>query len=136
MSPAIGRPLDRVDGPEKVTGAARYSGEIVLPGLLHAALVGAAIPCGRVTAISGDAALGAGGAIAVLSHLNLPRLAGAPRLLPSLAGGPAPGQSFFPMQDDRVHYAGQPVAMVLADTPEGAKHAATASADPKCTMPN
>jgi xanthine dehydrogenase YagR molybdenum-binding subunit len=125
MSPAIGRSLDRVDGPEKVTGAARYSGEIVLPGLLHAAIVGAAIPCGRVTAIAGDAALGAGGAVAVLSHLNLPRLAGAPRLLPSLAGGPAPGQSFFPMQDDRVHYAGQPVAMVIADSLERAHHAAS-----------
>jgi xanthine dehydrogenase YagR molybdenum-binding subunit len=125
MSAAIGRSINRVDGPEKVTGAARYSGEIMLPGLLHAVIVGATIPCGRVTAIADDAALGSGGVVAVLSHVNLPRLAGAPRLLPSLAGGPAPGQSFFPMQDDRVHYAGQPVALVIADTPERAHHAAS-----------
>ena len=37
MSPAIGRPVDRVDGPAKVTGAARYTAEIALPGLAYAA---------------------------------------------------------------------------------------------------
>ena len=46
-------------------------------------------------------------------------------LLPSLIGGPAPGETFFPMQDDVVHYAGQPVAVVVADTLEQAQHAAT-----------
>ena len=34
MSPAIGQPLNRVDGREKVTGAARYSAEIVLPDMV------------------------------------------------------------------------------------------------------
>ena len=125
MSPAIGRPLDRVDGPEKVTGAARYSGEIVLPGLAHAVVVGASIPSGRVTAVDAGDALAADGVLAVLSHVNLPTIAGPPRLLPSLAGGPAPGESFFPMQDEVVHYAGQPVALAVADTLERAQHAAS-----------
>ena len=58
--------------------------------------------------------------LAVLTHQNLPRIAGQPQLLPSLVGGPAPGESFFPMQDDVVHYAGQPVAIVVADTLERA----------------
>ena len=122
---AIGRPLDRVDGPEKVTGAARYSGEIVLPGLAHAVIVGATIPSGRVIAVDDDDALAAPGALAVLSHLSVPKVASQPRLLPSLVGGPAPGESFFPMQDEVVHYAGQPVAIVIADGLERAHHAAS-----------
>jgi xanthine dehydrogenase YagR molybdenum-binding subunit len=125
MTSAIGRPVNRVDGREKVTGAARYSGEIRLPGLVHAALVGAAIASGRVTAVGADAALAADGAIAVLTHENLPKIAGAPRLLPSLVGGPAPGESFFPMQDEVVHYAGQPVAIVIADSLERARWGAS-----------
>src|ERR687884_1685649 len=125
MTPAIGRPVNRVDGPQKVNGAARYSGEIMLPGLTHAALVGATIPSGRVTAIRAEEALQADGVIAVLTHENLPKIAGEPHLLPSLVGGPAPGESFFPMQDDVVHYAGQPVAIVIADSLERAHWAAT-----------
>jgi xanthine dehydrogenase YagR molybdenum-binding subunit len=48
-----------------------------------------------------------------------------PPLVPSLMGGPAPGETFFPMQDETVHYAGQPVAMVVADTLERAQYAAS-----------
>jgi xanthine dehydrogenase YagR molybdenum-binding subunit len=125
MSPAIGRPIDRVDGPEKVTGGARYAGEIVLPNLTHAAIVGATIPSGRVSGIETADAIAAGGVLAVLTHENLPKVAAEPHLLPSLVGGPAPGQSFFPMQDDVVHYAGQPVALVVADSHERAQHAAS-----------
>jgi len=125
MTPAVGRPVDRVDGPEKVTGAARYSGEIALPGLADAVIVGATIPSGRVAAVDDGEALRAAGVLAVLTHENLDRIADEPHLLPSLAGGPAPGQSFFPMQDERVHYAGQPVAVVIADGLERAHHAAS-----------
>ena len=46
-------------------------------------------------------------------------------LVPSLMGDPAPGETFFPMQDDVVHYAGQPVAVVVADSLERAAHTAT-----------
>jgi xanthine dehydrogenase YagR molybdenum-binding subunit len=125
MTPAIGRSVSRVDGAVKVTGAARYTAEVRIPGLVHATIVGATVPSGRVTAIDDGAALAAGGVLAVLSHLNLPRIAAEPRLLPSLVGGPAPGQSYFPMQDDAVHYAGQPVAIVIADTVERAQYAAS-----------
>jgi xanthine dehydrogenase YagR molybdenum-binding subunit len=124
MSPAIGKPIDRVDGHDKVTGAARYSGEISLPGLAHAALVGATVPSGRVSAIDVEAAVAADGVLAVLTHENLPRIAAEPHLLPSLVGAAAPGESFFPMQEDVVHYAGQPVAIVIADAHERAQHAA------------
>jgi xanthine dehydrogenase YagR molybdenum-binding subunit len=56
MSGAIGQEVSRVDGRAKVTGAARYSGEIALPGLAHAEIVGAGIASGRITSIDTTAA--------------------------------------------------------------------------------
>lgn len=122
---AVGTPVTRVDGRAKVTGAARYSAEISLPGMMHLAVVGATIASGRVTAIDATAAYATDGVLAVLTHEDLPRVAAPPRLLPSLVGFAAPGESFFPMQDDVVHYAGQPVALVVAETHEQAQHAAS-----------
>ena len=125
MSPAIGSPIDRVDGPEKVTGGARYAAEMPLPNIAYGALVGATIPSGRVAAIDPAAAVASDGVLAVLTHENLGKIASQPPLLPSLVGGPAPGETFFPMQDDVVHYAGQLVALVVADSHERGYHAAS-----------
>ena len=122
---AVGTSIRRVDGPAKVTGAARYTAEIALPGMAHLAIVGAAVASGRVVAIDAGRALAADGVLAVLTHENLPRIAGEPHLLPSLLGQAAPGMSFVPLQGDAVHYAGQPVALVVADSHERAQHAAT-----------
>lgn len=124
-APAIGQPLDRVDGRPKVTGGAQYSAEIPLPGVAHACVVGSRIASGRVTAIDTEAARSEDGVLAVLTHQNLPRIAEQPPLIPSLGGAAAPGQTFFPMQDDIVHYAGQHIAIVVADTWERAQHAAS-----------
>jgi xanthine dehydrogenase YagR molybdenum-binding subunit len=125
MSTAIGQPMDRVDGRKKVTGTARYSAEIALPHMTYAVLVDATVPCGRVSAIETSDAKRAEGVLAILTHRNLAKIAAQPKLFPSLFGHPAPGETFFPMQDDVVQYAGQPVAMVVADTLERAQHAAT-----------
>ncbi|MFA1542554.1 xanthine dehydrogenase family protein molybdopterin-binding subunit [Actinomadura monticuli] len=124
MSGSIGREVPRVDGREKVTGTARYSGEIALPGLAHARIVGARVAAGRVASIDTAAAERAAGVAAVLTRRDLPAVARVP-LVPSLMGGPAPGETFFPMQDDAVHYAGQPVAIVVADGLEQAQHGAS-----------
>jgi xanthine dehydrogenase YagR molybdenum-binding subunit len=122
---AVGTPITRVDGPAKVTGSARYTAEIALPGMCHLAIVGATIASGRVAAVDAGEALASRGVLAVLTHETLPRIAAPPRLLPSLVGQAAPGESFFPMQDDVVHYAGQPVALVVADMHERVQHAAS-----------
>ena len=122
---AVGTPVTRVDGPAKVTGAARYTAETSLPGMTYLAVVGATIARGRVIAVDADAARAAEGGLAVLTREDLPTVAGEPHLLPSLAGGAAPGESFFPMQDDVVHHAGQPVALVVAEQYEHAYHAAS-----------
>jgi xanthine dehydrogenase YagR molybdenum-binding subunit len=123
MSGAVGQQVSRVDGPLKVTGAARYSGEITLPGLAYAQIVGAEVASGRIT-IDTSQAERAQGVAGVLTHHNTPKVNQVP-LVPSLLGGPAPGETFFPMQDDVIHYAGQPVAVVVADTLEQAQYAAT-----------
>jgi xanthine dehydrogenase YagR molybdenum-binding subunit len=112
-------------GRAKVTGAGRYSAEIALPNLAYAVLVGAEVASGRVSAIDAGAAERAEGALGVLTHRNLAKIAAQPPLFPSLFGHAAPGETFFPMQDEVIHYAGQPVAMVVADTLERAQHAAT-----------
>src|SRR5262249_11813672 len=124
MSPVVGTPINRVDGPDKVTGAARYTAEIVLPNIAYAAIVGATIPSGRVANIDTNVAMEFDGVLAVLTHENLPKVAAEPHLLPSLVGQAAPGESFFPMQDDVIHYANQPVAVVIADSHERAQYAA------------
>jgi xanthine dehydrogenase YagR molybdenum-binding subunit len=121
---AIGQAIPRVDGAAKVTGTARYSGEVGLPGLAYAEIIGAHIASGQVTGIDAAQAEQAPGVVAVLTRRSMPKVAAVP-LLPSLLGGPAPGETFFPMQDDVIHYAGQPVAIVVADTLEQARHAAT-----------
>jgi len=124
MSGYIGQEVSRIDGPAKVTGSARYSGEIGLPGLAHAQIVGAEIASGRITSIDTSEAEHAPGVAGILTHRNTPAVNQVP-LVPSLLGGPAPGETFFPLQDEMVHYAGQPVAVVVADTLEQAQHAAT-----------
>jgi xanthine dehydrogenase YagR molybdenum-binding subunit len=122
---AIGQPLDRVDGRSKVTGGARYCAETPVPGTAYACLVGSRIASGRITGIDTSTAEAEDGVLAVLTHQNLPGIAEQPPLIPSLAGTAAPGQTFFPLQDDVIHYAGQHIAVVVADTWERAQHAAS-----------
>lgn len=113
---SIGDPLPRPDGPAKVTGRARYAADQPLPGALHAVLVGAPIPAGRVTGIDPGPALAAPGVARVLTARDLPRFAPAP--VPPLA------TSFLPMQGDEIRHEGQPVAIVLGETLEAAEEGA------------
>jgi xanthine dehydrogenase YagR molybdenum-binding subunit len=113
----IGQPLPRPDGPVKVTGRARYTADHTAPGVLHAALVTAAIPAGRIEAIRVDAALRERGVVRVLTHRDLPELGGDGDVL----SGPPSAQSFLPLQGDEIRHQGQPVAIVLGETLEAAE---------------
>ena len=116
----VGQPLDRTDGLLKVTGQARYSAEFQLPRLVHAVLVQSTVPAGRITRVDTHVAQAMPGVLLVMTHENAPRLpnGGKPALEP-----PA-GRVLSLLQDDQVHYNGQPVALVVGDTLEHAQAAA------------
>ncbi len=120
----VGRPLDRVDGEAKVTGRAVFTAELDLPRLAYAALVCSTVARGRVTAVDGRGAAAVPGFVALLTHENMPRLE---RPEPGMqAGGQGFALSDLPyLQDDQVHWDGQPVAIAVADTLEDAEHAAS-----------
>ncbi len=120
---AIGEPLPRLDARDKVTGAARYTADVPVEGLLHAALVTSTIARGRIAGIDTTAAAAAAGVRAVLDHRTAPRLPfNEPERRPIV--DPKAGHALHPLQDDRVHFSGQPVAVVVADTWEQALWAA------------
>ena len=121
---AVGAPLPRVDGPLKVTGAARYAAEFHPDGLAYAATHDSAVPAGRIDAIDTEAAERAPGVELVLTHLNADRL---PYLAPAErpAVDPVTGEQLRVLQDAKIRFSGQPVALVVASTQAQALYAAS-----------
>ncbi|RKR06799.1 xanthine dehydrogenase molybdenum binding subunit apoprotein [Kushneria sinocarnis] len=121
--PRIGAPLSRVDGLQKVTGGARFAAEFALEGMVHAALAYSTIARGRITTLDTAAAEAAPGVVLVMTHDNAPTLQSPPVFLTTAQG--AAGDDHPVLQNDQVHWNGQPIAVVLAETPEQAEHAAS-----------
>ncbi|WP_242149293.1 xanthine dehydrogenase family protein molybdopterin-binding subunit [Sphingomonas sp. BAUL-RG-20F-R05-02] len=117
----VGKPVSRIDGPLKVAGAARFAAEVPLEGLAYAALAYSTIAKGRIVAIDTAAAEAAAGVIAVMTYRNAPRLQPPPAFMSSQKA--AGGDTLPVMQDDHIHWNGQPIALVLAETQEQADHA-------------
>ena len=116
---SIGDPLNRVDGRLKVTGGAKYSGEFKLPGMTYGVLVPAAITNGTITNIDTKAAQQAPGVLAVITPFNAPKVPGYQPDAPQ----PMKGLKLF--NDNLVHFNGQPIALVVAETFERATYAAS-----------
>ena len=119
----VGSPRSRVDGPAKVTGAAQYSAEFAAPGLLHGYVVSGSIAKGRIKRIDTAAALAAPGVVEVFTHENRPRTAWFSRSYQDQVA--PPGTPLRPLGSDRILYSGQPVALVVAESFEAARHAAS-----------
>jgi len=117
MNGAIGEPVSRVDGPDKVSGRARYTADTPLAGVLHAVIVPATRPKATITEFDLTAASVTPGVIRIFTHRNTPKLA-------SVRDYVLVSQHLLPLQDDRVLHEGQPVALVVADTLERATEAA------------
>lgn len=116
----IGKPVDRYEGPLKVTGTAPYAYEVQPPApALYGALVTSTIPRGRIVAVDAAAALAAPGVRLVWTHENVPAQAPRPDKTDFWSASPDPA-----LEDDRVRYFGQPVGLVVADTFENATAAA------------
>src|SRR5260370_7323 len=109
---AIGAPLNRLDGVQKVTGAATYAYEYAVEGATYVFPVQSTIARGRVSSIDASAARALPGVIAVLSHENAPQLA------------PLNDAKLAVFQSESVAYRGQFVAAVVAETSEMARQEA------------
>jgi xanthine dehydrogenase YagR molybdenum-binding subunit len=113
---AVGATMGRVDGLEKVTGRAAYAVEHRIADLappLHVWLVQSTIAKGRVVRVDPTPALAQPGVLSVLDHTNAPRLAD------------TSDRELAILQDDRVGFRGQIVALVVADTAEAAREGAS-----------
>jgi len=109
----VGKPLDRVDGPLKVTGHAPYAYETkALKNPAYGFIVPAAIAAGTIQSIDAEAARRAPGTILVLTHENVPDQ------------GEKKEQVWPQLQGTEVKFFGQPVAFVVAETFEQARAAA------------
>ena len=118
-----GMAVSRTDGRAKVTGTAHYAAEIPAPDLAYGVVVGGTVARGRIKAIDGDAARGVPGVIDVITHENRPKMRGNDLAYKDMT---APGGSpFRPLFSSRVFWSGQPVALVVAETFEAARHAAS-----------
>lgn len=110
---SIGKPIDRVEARAKVTGRAQYAADYHPPGMAYGSVITSTIAKGQILSIETAAAVRSSGVILVLSHLNAP----------PIFNNTSP--DFKPFLDNRVHFAGQPVAMVIAETIEQGIYAAS-----------
>ncbi len=120
----LGQPLSRVDGKLKVTGAATYAADYVIPNLAFGMLASSAIARGRIKSIDTSAAEKSPGVIAVITHLNAPKPPGY-REGKESSDPRTDGRELRVFYNDVILYNGQPVALTIADTFERARYAAS-----------
>jgi carbon-monoxide dehydrogenase large subunit len=118
----IGQPIERAEDPRLVRGAGTFVDDVKRPGMLHAAVLRSAVAHGRIGRLDAAAARASPGVHAVITAAdldgnvpNIPiRLAPFPEFQPYLQPVIATG---------RVRYVGEPIALVVADTPALAEDA-------------
>jgi xanthine dehydrogenase YagR molybdenum-binding subunit len=119
----LGKPTSRIEGLAKVTGAAKYAAEYSVPGLAQGFVVTSTIAKGRIRCIHTADALAVDGVLDVLTHAHRPELASSDDAYKDEV---APdGSPFRALYDDKIHFNGQPVALVVAEEFETARFAAS-----------
>ncbi|MFD9740549.1 molybdopterin-dependent oxidoreductase [Umezawaea sp. NPDC059074] len=114
---AVGRNLPAPAGPEVVTGTARYTFDLDVPGVLHLKLLRSPHAHARITAIDTSAALAVPGVHLVLTHEDAPERRFSTAQHEIVEDDPADTRVF----DDVVRHVGQRVAAVVADTEAAAE---------------
>ncbi|QNF31388.1 xanthine dehydrogenase family protein molybdopterin-binding subunit (plasmid) [Adhaeribacter swui] len=110
-------PLNRVDGRAKVTGTATYAAEHQVSNLVYGFLVGSTIAKGRIKSMDTKSAERADGVLAVITHLNAPKIPGY-QTGKDPSKPPTAGQPLRIFYDNQIYYYDQPIALVIADTYE------------------
>jgi xanthine dehydrogenase YagR molybdenum-binding subunit len=119
----IGQPLSRIDGPLKVSGTAPFAAEFPMADMVYAALACSSIARGRIVELDTAQAEAAPGVVAVMTYRNAPRLQPPPVFMSNAKA--AGGDTLPVMQDAAIHWNGEPIAVVLAESQEQADHAAS-----------
>ena len=120
---SLGGQQSRIDGPDKVRGAARFAAEVPMENLLYAAFVHSTIARGRIADLDVSAAEAAPGVALVMTYRNAPKIGVPPPI--GITNLKAAGNHTLPiMQDPEIRWNGQVVAVVLAETREQAEHGA------------
>jgi len=117
----VGKDITRIDGTLKVTGGAEYGVEYSRENLAWGVGISSTIGAGKISNIDSAGAQHMPGVLAVLHHGNTEKLF---RAANNFAESSRPGESRPSFEDDQVHYHGQFVALVVADTFEREEAAA------------
>ena len=115
----IGQPLTRRDGTVKVRGEARFAADNHVPGMLYAVIASSTVARGRVSFLDVEAAKRHPGVVDVMTPAHKPQLADDP----DAKTNPLMFRLDL-LQSDRVRYANQPIAVVIAETLEAASEGA------------
>ncbi|HVG15261.1 MAG TPA: xanthine dehydrogenase family protein molybdopterin-binding subunit [Chitinophagaceae bacterium] len=110
----IGQGISRIDGILKVTGTAKYATDYPVKNLAHAVLFKSTIAAGTIVGIDATAAEKSPGVIKVITHTNVPKL--------NVGGGIRGGAL---LQSPNIEFYGQHIGIVVAETFEQARHAAS-----------
>jgi xanthine dehydrogenase YagR molybdenum-binding subunit len=122
-TPSAGKAISRIEGREKVTGAAKYAGDYNVPDLLYGYVVNSSITKGRILNIDTTKAKAIDGVIEIFTHENRPRLAWLDLKYSDMDA--PPGNVFKPLHDNEIKFNGQPIALVVAKDFETARYAST-----------
>ena len=119
----IGKPLSRLEGDLKVTGTARYAGDYNPPGLLYGFVINSVITKGRIKSFNVSDAKACPGVVEIFSHENRPSLAWFDIQYADMDA--PPGSPFRPLHNNKIVCNAQPIGLVVAETFEQARYAAS-----------
>jgi carbon-monoxide dehydrogenase large subunit len=114
MSRWVGRRMRRREDAELLTGKGRFIGDLSRPGMAHAVFLRSPFPHARIASVDADRARGMPGVHAVLTGADLPPGLGAQPNTHLFGERETP---YYALARERVRYAGEPVALIVADSP-------------------
>jgi xanthine dehydrogenase YagR molybdenum-binding subunit len=119
----VGRPTNRLDGRLKVTGHAKYAAEYASHQVLYGVVVSGTIASGHLQSLDIDRARAVPGVVEIFTHQNRGKAAWLDRSWRDEVA--PPGHPFRPLNSDHILFDGQPIALIVAETYEAARDAAS-----------